>query len=97
MIQPATLNEREAAGDRKISTYSGCDVSELLLLLPKWSKLIKREVVVEVYVEMLLKENNSLFLLLLLFLVVVVVVVMMMMMMMMMTVPLFLNIIRCCY
>jgi len=33
MIQPATLIEREAAGDKKISTYCGCDVLKLQLLL----------------------------------------------------------------
>jgi hypothetical protein len=33
MIQPATLIGREAAGDKNISTYCGCDVSELQLLL----------------------------------------------------------------
>jgi len=33
MIQPATLIEREAAGDKKISTYFACDVLKLQLLL----------------------------------------------------------------
>jgi hypothetical protein len=33
MIQPATLIEREAAGDKKFSTYFNCDVLKLHLLL----------------------------------------------------------------
>jgi hypothetical protein len=33
MIQPATLIDREAARDKKISTYFGCDVFKLQLLL----------------------------------------------------------------
>jgi hypothetical protein len=33
MIQPATLIEREAARDKKIGTYCGCDVLKLLLLM----------------------------------------------------------------
>jgi hypothetical protein len=34
MIQPVTLTEQKAAGDKKISTYFNCDVLKLLLLLP---------------------------------------------------------------
>jgi len=33
MIQPVTLIEREAAGDKKITTYFGCDVLKVQLLL----------------------------------------------------------------
>jgi hypothetical protein len=33
MIQPAALIEREAEGDKKISTYLNCDILKLLLLL----------------------------------------------------------------
>jgi len=33
VIQPATLTEREAAGDKNISTYFDCDDLKLLLLL----------------------------------------------------------------
>jgi hypothetical protein len=33
MIQPATVTELEAARDKKISTYFGCDVLKLQLLL----------------------------------------------------------------
>ena len=36
MIQPATLIEREAAGDKKIGTYCDCDVLKLQLLLLMW-------------------------------------------------------------
>ena len=43
MIQPATLIEREAAGDKKISTYCGYDVLKLLLLMwrsGRWSVVV---------------------------------------------------------
>jgi len=33
VIQPATLTEREAAGDKHISIYFDCDDLKLLLLL----------------------------------------------------------------
>jgi hypothetical protein len=58
MIQPGALTDREAAGDKKISTYFNCDV--LKFCCSCWCHevddgvlwLMKLEVVVEVYVEM---------------------------------------------
>jgi hypothetical protein len=33
MIQPATLIEQQAAGEQKISTYFGCEISKIPLVL----------------------------------------------------------------